>query len=127
MTRVRNLEAEREATRRWRAADPARSLWSQLKGNASTRKRVVTLEYSQFLELLKPMTCSVTGHALSWTWEGKGDNPWAPSIDRIDCSKGYEPGNVRAVCWAYNIARRNWPDSVVLEMALALTGRRSCE
>lgn len=120
MTRIRNLDNEREATRRWRAANPVRSLWSQIKGNAKTRSRPVTMTYEDLLKLLEPMTCSVTGHHLSWDWHGEGDNPWAPSIDRIDCHKGYEPGNVRVVCWAYNIARRNWPDSVVREMAECL-------
>lgn len=33
MTRIRNLDNEREATRRWRAANPVRSLWSQIKGD----------------------------------------------------------------------------------------------
>ncbi len=115
--RLRDPDREREATRRWRENNPVRSLWAQIKGNAKTRGRELGITYEDLLHLLEPMTCAVTGHHLSWLWDGEGDNPWAPSLDRIDCSKGYLKGNVRVVCWAYNVARRNWPDAVVREMA----------
>lgn len=69
------------------------------------------------------MQCEVTGKKLSWQWNGPGNNPWAPSIDRIDCSKGYIKGNMRVVCWAYNIARRDWPDAIVFELAKSLLGK----
>lgn len=35
-------------------------------------------------------------------------NPYASSIDRIDSTKGYEPGNVRVVLWAINCACCSW-------------------
>jgi hypothetical protein len=35
-------------------------------------------------------------------------NPWAPSIDRIDSTKGYTMDNVQIVCWAYNAAKNQW-------------------
>lgn len=112
--RVRNLEADRAATARWRRENPASSLLSQIHGNAKTRKREFTLTLEQLTKMLEPMRCSVTGMTLSWEWDGEGTNPWAPSVDRINCSKGYVEGNVRVVCWAYNIARRDWPDEVVM-------------
>lgn len=125
--RIRNKEAEKEYTRKWRAKKPVANLFSRLKGNAGFHSRNMTLTLEQVEQIIAPMVCSVTGHPLAWEWTGQGDNPWGPSIDRIDCTKGYDFDNVRLVCWAYNIARRNWPDEIVLEMAQTLLKRRSCE
>ena len=52
-------------------------------------------------------------------------NPFKPSIDRIDSSKGYTKDNCQLVCWAYNIAKFMWPESVVLKMAIALVLKHS--
>lgn len=51
--------------------------------------------------------------------EGSPASPFVPSIDRIDSSKGYTPGNVRVVCWAINQARGAWPDYVFDTVARA--------
>ncbi len=32
-------------------------------------------------------------------------DPWAPSLDRIDNSKGYSPDNVRVTSWIWNLMR----------------------
>lgn len=47
--------------------------------------------------------------------------PWAPSIDRIDSTRGYDIGNVRLVCVAVNIARQDFPDSVLYRIAEGLS------
>ena len=75
-------------------------------------------------EMLAPMVCSATGLPLSWEHDGTSyRRPWAPSIDRIDCSKGYVPGNVRVVCSAFNTMRNEFPDEVVFALAKALAAR----
>lgn len=38
--------------------------------------------------------------------------PWMPSLDRIDCARGYTPDNVRIVCVAVNTLLQDWGDSV---------------
>lgn len=48
---------------------------------------------------------------------------WAPSLDRIESSKGYVPGNVRLVCMAVNAALQEFGDSVLLRIAHALVKR----
>ena len=64
--------------------------------------------------MLKPMACEATGLPLLLEWKGpSGSNPWAPSVDRLDNSLGYVPGNVRIVCWAFNNMRGDFPDEVV--------------
>lgn len=48
---------------------------------------------------------------------------WAPSIDRVDSSKGYTQSNCRAVVWIYNMAKSEWGDDVVETLALAISSR----
>lgn len=66
-------------------------------------------------------TCEVTGLAFDL---GRNTtqrfNPWCPSIDRIDSSKGYTQDNCRAVVWIYNMAKSEWSDEVVMQFAKAL-------
>lgn len=43
--------------------------------------------------------------------------PFAPSLDRIDTTRGYEPGNVRLVCVAANFAMNAWGYDALLKLA----------
>jgi hypothetical protein len=47
-------------------------------------------------------------------------SPTSLSVDRIDNSKGYIPGNVRLVCVAINAFRGTMNDEEMLKMARAL-------
>lgn len=47
-------------------------------------------------------------------------NKHAPSIDRIDSSKGYTQDNCQVVVNQYNMAKGMWSDSDVLELAIEL-------
>lgn len=122
------IEVERarvnSLTNRWRAENYARKLLGACRGSAKQRGHVCTITEADIEALLAPMTCSVTGLPLSLEHEGDTRrNPWAPSIDRLDCSEGYVPGNVRVVCAIYNLARGDFPDEVVVTMAKALAAR----
>ena len=46
--------------------------------------------------------------------------PWSPSIDRLDCSRGYELDNCRLVCTAVNLALNEFGDEVLRKIASAL-------
>ncbi len=50
-------------------------------------------------------------------------NPFAPSLDRIDSSKGYEEGNVRIVCLMVNLAMNTWGHGPLEKVALALADK----
>lgn len=69
--------------------------------------------------------CAVTGiklrlDAVEKRGSKKHIRPWAPSIDRIDSSKGYSIENCRLVCAAANIAMGAWGEEVLLTMAKSI-------
>lgn len=98
----------------------------ETKSRATKQKVPFALTEGLLEGLLASMTCSATGLPLSWDWEGEGRaNPWAPSIDRLVASEGYVPGDIRIVCWIYNSAKLDWPESFVLSMAKALVNKES--
>jgi hypothetical protein len=122
--REENPDRARDAVNAWRERYPARQLLKQCKQSAAKRELECTLTEEEVEAMLAPMACSATG--LPLTWERDGDSyrrPWAPSIDRINCSKGYVPGNVRVVCSAFNTMRNEFPDEVVFALAKALAAR----
>lgn len=61
--------------------------------------------------------CAVTGvpfELKTASRRGRGKrNPFAPSIDRIDCTRGYTKDNVRLVIFAVNIMLADWGDGVL--------------
>ncbi len=50
-------------------------------------------------------------------------NPWSPSLDRRDSSKGYTPDNVQVVVAAYNYAKNEYPADVLLRLAHAIVDK----
>lgn len=51
-----------------------------------------------------PDVCPVFGLPFVW---GNGKTDFSPSLDRIDSSKGYEPGNVCVISWLANRLKSN--------------------
>lgn len=66
----------------------------------------VSLDALETLWFFQNGKCAITGWDLTMEL-GKGVVPTNCSIDRIDSSIGYEPGNVQLVCRAANIAKHN--------------------
>lgn len=68
--------------------------------------------------------CEVTGIQFddSREWTGRR-RPFAPSLDRIDSTKGYVAGNVRLVCLIVNCALGDFGDDAFERMARAYVGR----
>jgi hypothetical protein len=66
--------------------------------------------------------CEVSGIPLTVSWGGarKKNRPYAPSLDRIDSSKGYTLDNCRIVCVAVNLAMSEWGESVLRRIARAM-------
>lgn len=87
--------------------------------NAKGRKIEFKLNSDDVLVLLRESgyRCAVTWVDFSLEEVGaKRRRPYAPSIDRIECSLGYVPDNCRMVCVAANIAMNEWGESVLLRM-----------
>jgi hypothetical protein len=81
------------------------------------------------LKALNQGKCSVTGIKFDFQLGNGADvrNKFAPSIDRLDSSKGYTTDNCRVVIYQYNVAKGIWTDSDVLVMAQALIENQSDE
>lgn len=122
--RNENPEKNLAASNHWKSKNRAKFLLLQCHRRAKARGHECAITVEMIETMLAPMTCSATGLSLTWEHSGSSKaNPWAPSIDRIDCSRGYVPGNVRLVCWAFNMMRGDFPDEVVFALAKALAAR----
>lgn len=67
-------------------------------------------------------TCEVTGLPFDMKPMGNASrkNPFAPSLDRIDNTKGYVRSNVRLVLWAVNLMHGEMTDEQLVEMCKAV-------
>lgn len=120
-----NRDRSIEKSRQWKTDNPAWAMLGRCRYSAKRRGQECTITVADIEALLAPMVCSVTGLPLTLEASGSSkSNPWAPSVDRIDGSKGYVPGNIRVVCWAFNMMRCDFPDEVVMTLAEALVRRR---
>lgn len=94
------------------ATDGARELtpdfiWRRHRKGAQQRRLTFTItpEYIAWLLEKQGHCCAVTLASFSAAKvAGMRIRPWLPSADRIDCSLGYVPGNVRIVCGFVNVA-----------------------
>lgn len=85
------------------------------KSPAGQKECTVTLEH--ILKGISIGICPITGMKFDMNKSNnKKKNPLSPSIDRIDCSKGYTNENTRIVVWWYNMAKSELSDSEMLEM-----------
>lgn len=63
--------------------------------------------------------CALSRIYFDMNKEGGARRPYGPSVDRIDCSKGYIIGNVRVICTALNYALSDWGYAVFYRLAKA--------
>lgn len=80
----------------------------------------IDLEYLKNLWTSQDGICPISGiqmelYPSASAWEKDKGNPWKPSLDRIDSSKGYIKGNVRFICYIANMCKQDWPDEVLIE------------
>ncbi len=95
---------------------------SAARKRAKTRNREFALTIQDVSNLWDTQSgvCAVTGLPLETenTTEAYDNsrNPFGPSIDRIDSTRGYVVGNVRLVVTIANVAMNNWGDTVMEEV-----------
>ena len=99
-----------------RRANPAKALLKSSKNRA----RRDGIEFSISLtDIVVPARCPVLGIELrgkEWSQQS-GGVATSPSLDRIDSSRGYVPGNVRVISLRANVLKNN---ATVAELALVL-------
>lgn len=119
-----NADKVTEYARRWRRDNPAKLALSQVKyletaaGRAKALWHAARQRRSEGFALTKEHVirgvergrCPITGFAfdLSARYRKRSDmsrNPYAPSLDRLDNSKGYTDDNVIVVCSQVNMMR----------------------
>lgn len=103
------------------AANTPRIRASRLLSGAKKRSIQLGLEFDLDLEWIAERIergfCEVTGLPFDLI---TGRSSFAPSLDRINPSKGYTKDNVKVVAWAYNAAKGAGTHDDVLRLAQAL-------
>lgn len=107
-------DAARYATPRGRAMD--------LLAAAKWRTAKSGMDFNLAIEDIEPSItfgyCARTGQKFDMIPLGnRKRKPNAPSIDRIDSSKGYIKGNIQIVTWAYNTAKHDRSDEDLFRLA----------
>lgn len=95
----------------------AKTLFKSAKRRESKYDEVMDFDYLWILDKLKIGVCEVTKIPFDFNKpEGTEKNPFAPSIDRKDSSKGYYKENVRVVIWQYNLMKGEISDEQLLNL-----------
>ena len=64
------------------------------------------------------MACALTGIQFFVAEKsGSKNHPYSPSLDRIDCTRGYTTDNVRIVLFAVNVMLMDWGEKVLDHVA----------
>lgn len=79
--------------------DPKKMLLYRAANNARVKGLEFNLEHS---DIVVPECCPVLGIPLVYNIGGQKRSPNAPSVDRIDNTKGYIRGNIRIISWRAN-------------------------
>ena len=100
----------------------SKTVWEQTKKRAREKDILFMLTVDDIVEfgMASNWRCSVSGVKFTRDKPGTASRkPFMPSIDRIDCSKGYVKLNCRLVCWAANLAMSDWGEGVLAQLALS--------
>jgi hypothetical protein len=119
---MRSPEYYNDKTKQWletlRKNSPilwrAKRLLAGSKQNALEKGLYFDLDENWLVELLSKK-CQVTGIPFHITPD-KIMDPYAPSIDRIDSTKGYTKDNCKLVIWAFNRAKGKYTETVLYKI-----------
>jgi hypothetical protein len=122
---IRPVQKEQTDYQRWGKTwkAPVATLLRSARGRAQKRGLSFTLNKEWLIDQLEALSfeCSVTGVQLTLeNGSAKYLNPYAPSIDRMDPTKGYDPDNCRVVCLRFNHWKGEADDRETFEFAKLL-------
>ncbi len=81
-------------------------IWSNARARARKTGKEFNIKLEFLLERVEKGKCELTGAKFCLDdLEGSRCHPYAPSIDRIDSSKGYTKSNCQVVLWGINQAK----------------------
>lgn len=122
--------AEIRADRLSKSVMPVANVMIPTLRGAATRARMRGMDYDLterwVIEKLEEQNgrCALTGLPFSLAKAGmRGRDPFGPSLDRIDCKKGYTPANTRIILLALNIMLTDWGEDVFQTVIAAYTSR----
>lgn len=101
---------------------------SQMIGSTRARALKANFDFALTFDDIYPAVakgiCQVTGAAFDLSVHPEHrTHPFAPSIDRINSSKGYVAGNIRVVCWWLNCACGVWGLKAIIPGMRAIVDR----
>ena len=108
---------------RRRKGNVGQAIERSLKGaarRAKNRGYMFDLDFEWVVEQIErqDFRCALSGIAFFCDDSRAGArNPYAPSLDRIDCSRGYSRDNVRVILFGLNIMLSNWGEDVFRRVA----------
>lgn len=94
------------ANRKWRQRNPVKSLLICARQSARRKGYEFTLSEEH---VVIPENCPVFGFPLIATVGTGARSDHTPTIDRIDNSRGYVPGNIVVVSWRANRLKNDAP------------------
>lgn len=101
----------------------AKSLFNAAQRRSVQRNYDFDIDLDWVISKLEFGKCALTG--IPFIFEPRQDgyrNPYSPSLDRKDSSKGYTKENCRVILWALNMGFADWGQETYLEIARALIG-----
>ena len=113
------LRCTQKRLRRLVTSTPLAGFRNRLQQARRRGKFVVTVDARYLLTLWEKQKglCVLSG--VKMTWRTGDTRLTSISIDRIDQEKGYEPGNVRLICFGLNNLRSHRSDKEALALARA--------
>ncbi len=98
-------------------------LLMRARERAKARKIQFDLDRNWLSKKIDTGVCEFTGVKFRYGKQISRANPFGPSIDKIDPKKGYTKKNSRVILFAVNMARSDWGDEVLLEVARAISNK----
>lgn len=115
--------------REWLTSKKCGDILGRLKSRAKKKGMEFAISQNDLMEMLERSAglCEVSVPLVFGTIRNPEEAPWTPSIDRVDCSKGYTVDNCRIVCYAANVAMSNWGEDVLHKLAFSMAriGRKN--